>query len=202
MRAYSPGFVSALQTAPQTGLAPVYFLYIEPRDPDTGDAVPFGFWTGREDVTVTVARPDGATATRTYLGRRGLRVGARTYVADLTDQKVSVSLSQIATEPQQVIRQYRAQQAYCEIHATTMAKGVMASDPQLEWIGILDKSSLRRPQAGGEGAITFDIRSELMWQLGRSNPARSSHEHQLRRSGTDAFCNHATKAAQYKVQWG
>lgn len=202
MREYPAAFDAALQAAPQDGIAPVFFFHVEPIDKATGDPVSLSFWTGHDDVTVSIARPDGGSILRTYLGGRGLKVGAITYVADLTDQQVSVSLSQIAPEAQQLVRQYSAQQAYCEIHATTMQRGVFAADPQQEWIGVVDKAPLRTPAVDGEGEITLSVRSELMWQLGRSNPTKSSHEHQRRRSATDDFCKLATTAALRKVQWG
>ncbi|WP_407496854.1 hypothetical protein [Pseudooceanicola sp. MF1-13] len=199
MRIFPASYLQALQDVPEQGGGVAHFFYIEPRDRQTGDVVPYAFWTGQEDVPVTVTRPDGVEVTRTYLGNRGLIVGSISYVGTLTSQSVSVSLSQSEPEPQEIVRQHDAQRAYCEIYTAVMNKGAFPGPPQLEWVGVLDKAPIKTPAIGGRGQIALTIRSEMMWQLGRSNPAKSSHEHQRRRRSDDDFCKYATLAESRKV---
>lgn len=201
MRDYDSGFVSALAAARDQGLAPVWFLWVVARDRDTGDPEPLGFWSGDEDITLTVGLPDGSTDERSYLGGCGLSIAGIEYVADLTDTPVTATLSQIAPAAQELVRGLEARLAYCEIHCTVMTGRAFASAPQLQWVGILDDAPISTPQAGSDGAITLSIRSELMVMLGATNPAKSSDAHQKRRSAGDRFNEYAATIRSRSVQW-
>lgn len=201
MRIYDAGFAAQLAAARDGAVAPVWFFHVVARDRDTGAAVPLSVWSGDEDLPLTVTAADGATVSRLFTGGVGLQIAGLKYVADLTDNPVTVSLSQIAPHAQLMARGHDLRLAYCEIHSTVWQRGVFASDPQLQWVGIVDEGPIATPSAGGGGGISLTIRSEIMAQLTAINPAKSSDEHQRRRGALDAFCRYSGVIASRSVQW-
>ena len=201
MRIYDPSFAASLTAARDGGIAPAYFVWVIAQDRDTGADRPMGLWTGDEDITVDVEAPTGGASSRTYIGGCNLSVAGIQYVADLTDNPVTVSVSQIADAAQQLVRGYDVRLAYCEIHATSRVGGVFSSVPQLQFIGIVDDLEIGTPQVGGEGNIGLVVRSELMTQLLAPNPAKSSDSHQKRRQAGDRFSEYSGTVQARKVQW-
>lgn len=201
MRIFDAAFGASLTKAQDDGIAPAYFLWVVGRDRATGADQSLGLWSGDEDITLTVEQPDGSSVPRSYIGNCNLDVDAIQYVADLTDNPVSVNLSQIAPAAQLLVRGYDVRLAYCEIHATTWTGGALTSAPQLQWIGIVDEGPISTPGTGGEGGIALSIRSEIMTQLGQASPAKSSDTHQKRRRSGDRFCEYAGIIGSRKIQW-
>ena len=201
MRIYDAGFSTAASAARDQGIAPIYFVWIVGKDRDTGADSPMGFWSGDEDISVTVPQPDGTSATRTYLGGVGLSVEGLTRIGDLTDNAVTVSMSQIADAAQELARGLDPRLAYVEIHVTSMVGGAFASAPQLEWVGIVDEGPISTPSYGSEGGISYSVRSELMVMLTATNPAKSSDAHQKRRAAGDRFSEYASTIGSRNVQW-
>lgn len=201
MQQLDPSFIASLQASRDSGIAPVYFFWVRAKNRDTGAEETMGLWSGDEDITQNVQRPEGGLASRTYLGGCNLSVADLVYVADLTDEPVTVSLSQIAPATQQLVRGYDVQMAYCEIHATSWVGGVFASVPQVQYIGVIDGTPIATPAVGGEGSIALTVRSELMSQLTAVNPAKSSNEHQKRRQSGDRFSEYASTVQARKIQW-
>ncbi len=91
--------------------------------------------------------------------------------------------------------------APCEIHATSWAGGVFASAPQLQWVGVVDDGPISTPAAGSDGGISLTIRSEIMWMLGATNPAKSSDEHQKRRASGDRFAEYSGIIGERNISW-
>ena len=202
MRYFDSGFTAAMQATREQGIAPVYFAWLTAKDRTTGAAAPMGFWSGDDDMTVNVPLPDGSgTATRTYLGGCGLSVDGLQYVGDLTDNPITVGLSQIADAAQELIRGRDLRLAGCEIHATSLTGAALVSAPQLQWVGIVDEGPISTPAAGSDGGISLSVRSELMAMLTATNPAKSSDAHQKRRRAGDLFCKYASTIAARKIQW-
>lgn len=202
MKIYNSAFAASLTAARDGQIAPVYFLYVQAKDRDTGDTQPVGIWSGDEDITINVEAPDGTTVSRTYYGGCNLDIpDGIPYVADLTDNPVRVSISQIADTDQILVRGYDVRLAYCEIHVTTWTGGALTSVPQLQWVGIVDEAPISTPAAGSEGNISFSIRSEIMSQLTLTNPAKSSDSHQKRRRSTDQFCKYSGTVKSWNIQW-
>lgn len=201
MKTVDAGLLAALGAARTSGIAPVYFVWITGKDRDTGAASSMGFWSRTETISVTVPRPDGTTATRTYIGGCGLSVEGLTRTGGLEDNPVTVSMSQIADAAQQMARGLDPRLAYVEIHVTSMTGGALVSAPQLEWVGIVDEGPISTPSFGSDGAISFSVRSELMVMLTATNPAKSSDAHQKRRQAGDRFCEYASTISSRKIQW-
>ena len=201
MQNLAPNFITSLQATREIGIAPVYFVWIEATNRSTGATETMGLWSGDEDIAQNVQTPTGGLATREYMGRVNLSVADLKLVADLTDEPVTVSMSQIADATQQLVRGYDVRLAYCEIHATSRVGGVFSSVPQLQFVGIVDDLEIGTPQVGGEGSIGLVVRSELMTQLLSTNPAKSSDSHQKRRQANDRFSEYSGTVQARKVQW-
>ena len=201
MQNLDPNFITSLQASRDAGIAPVYFVWIEAQNRETGAAETMGLWTGDEDIDQTVQTTTGGSANRPYYGGINLAVSDLKLVADLTDEPVTVSMSQIAAATQQLVRGYDVRLAYCEIHVTSRVGGVFSSVPQLQFIGIVDDVQIGTPEVGGEGNIGLIVRSELMTQLLALNPAKSSDSHQKRRQEGDEFSKYSGTVQARKVQW-
>lgn len=201
MKILDPNLVTSLQAARDEGIKPVYFAWFEAKNRDTGATETMGLWSGDEDITINVQTPEGGLASRTYLGGCNLMVDGVQYVMDLTDNALSIGMSQIADATQQLVRGYETRLAPCEVHATTLTGGAFTSDPQLIWIGIVDELQIATPEVGGDGNIGFQVRSEIMSQLTATNPAKSSNVHQKRRLSSDRFCEYASLINSRMQQW-
>lgn len=201
MKIFASGFQSVLDNAQDAGVAPAWFFRLTAKSLVDGSPTTFGFWSGDDNISIAVESPNGGTVTQTYTGNCSLNVDEITYAGDLTDNSIAISLSQINSQVQAVMRGYEVRFAYCEIHVTSWAGGILASVPQVVWVGIVDDAPISTPAAGGGGAINLSIRSELMNQLMMSNPAKSSNEHQKRRNPIDAFCKYAATVHTRKIQW-
>lgn len=201
MQNLAPNFITSLQATREIGIAPVYFVWVNAKNRITGATETMGLWSGDEDIAQNVQTPTGGLATREYLGRVNLVIDGLKLVADLTDEPVTVSMSQIAPATQQLVRGSDVRRAYCEIHATSRVGGAFSSVPQLQFIGIVDDVEIGTPQVGGDGKIGLIVRSELMTQLLAPNPAKSSDSHQKRRQAGDEFSKYSGTVQARKVQW-
>lgn len=200
MRQYDAAFLDALTAARDEGIAPVYFLWIEARDGET--ISPVGFWSRSEDVTVTVETPDGSSEARTYTGGVGMSVEGFQEVTDLTDRPVTVSLSQIADSVQAVVRGLNVRLARCEIHVGLLNGAALVSNPQLEFVGVVDEVGIPTPSAGSDASMSLTLRDEIITQMTALNPAKSSDEHQKRRASGDRFCEYASTVSSRDIKWG
>ncbi|MBD3785630.1 MAG: hypothetical protein IE922_01490 [Sphingomonadales bacterium] len=195
---------TALANARQTGIVPVYLVWVRARDLATGAGDPIGFWEWPEDITATVIDGEtGAQVARTFVGGAGLSVGDITYVSDLTIQSVDVSMSQIADATQELVRGRNIRMAPIEIYDGLIDPATMAfvAPPRPAFVGTIDGAPITTPAAGGEGNITLTARSELMTMLTMVNPAKSSHAAQLRRGG-DQFGAYASTVATWNLTLG
>ena len=201
MQSLDPAFIQSLQAARDGAIAPVYFIWVRGKTWDTGADVTMGLWSGDEDITINVQTPTGGLASRSYIGGVNLEISDLRFVADLTDNPVTATMSQLAPATQQLLRGMDIRLGYCEIHTTSWNGGALTSTPQLQWIGVVDEGAVATPGADDDGNISLTIRSELMAQLTAINPAKSSHSHQQRRQSTDRFSRYSGIIASRKIQW-
>lgn len=202
MQTLDPNFLLSLQASRDAGIAPVSFFWVRARNRDTGAEQTMGLWSGDDDITVNVETPSGGLSSRTYLGGCNLSIPEGIpLVANLTDDHITVAVSQIADATQQLVRGYDVRLAYCEIHQTSYVGGAFASVPQLQWVGVVDDGPIDTPPVNGEGRIAMTVRSELMAQLTAINPAKSSDSHQKRRQAGDRFSEYSGTVQARSVQW-
>lgn len=201
MKLLDPSFVASQAASRDVGIRPAYFAWFRAKNRTTGADETMGLWSGDDDIAINVQTPEGGLTSRTYIGGCNLSFDSIPSVANLTDEPINISMSQIADATQQLVRGYDLRLAYCELHAATFNGGAFSSAPQLEWIGIVDQAPISTPAAGGEGNISLTIRSEIMSQLTSINPAKSSDSHQKRRQAGDAFSRYAGVVKAMQTQW-
>lgn len=208
MQIYDTMLADSLAAARDGAVAPVWFLWVVAKDRSSGEDQPVGLWGGDEDITLTMEQADGTTVSRTYVGGCNLDIpDGIPYVADLTDNPVTVTMSQIADTAQLMVRGYDVRLSYCEIHATTWTGGALTSIPQLQWVGIIDEAPITTPatgsdnESGSDGGISLTIRSEIMSMLTATNPAKSSDAQQQKRLSGDLFCKYAGTIESWNLQW-
>lgn len=202
MRYFDPGFSSAISSARGAGIQPAFFVWFTGKDRDSGAPVSMGVWSRARSTSISVPLPDGSnSALRTYIGGCGLSVSGLRNVADLTDNPVTVTMSQIADAAQYLIRGLDLRLARCEIHATSLRGSVLVSAPQLQWVGIVDEGPISTPAAGSDGGISLSVRSEILSMLSAINPAKSSDAHQKRRREGDEFSKYSSTVSARNIQW-
>lgn len=202
MRVYETALENSLAAAQDYGIAPVYFVSIAARDRTTHAQLTVGFWTGDEDITLEVEDAEkGGTTSATFYGGAGLTVDGLMYTADLTDNAVSIGLSSLMPTVENMVRGYTVRFAPCTVYGTTMNGGALTSSPQVLSIGVIDAVSLGTPEIEGEGRVTLSSRSELLGQLMIRNSAKSSDNHQKRRSSGDRFSRYGGVLSTWRVQW-
>lgn len=201
MKQLDAALFNSLSAARDAGIEPVYFVHIAAKERSTGDIRNMGLWTGDEDITISVQSTTGGLVSRDYLGGCNLSVEGIQYVVDLTDNPITITMSQIADATQQLVRGYDVRLAYCEVHATTWTKGRLTGDPQLVWVGVVDDADIATPDVNGEGQIGLSVRSDAMSQLTATNPAKSSDSQQKKRSIGDTFSKYSGSIKARNIRW-
>lgn len=202
MRFFDNSFSASLLLAPDTGIRPAWFFWVLGKDRETGGERPVGFWSGDEDILQTLVNSAGQTVTRTYVGGCNLSIpDGIPYKADMNDNPVVVSISQLSDASQALIRGYDPRMAYCELHCATWNGGALSSAPQIMYAGMVDEAPITTPVAGSEGGISVTVRSEILSQLTVTNPAKTSDAHQKRRRSDDDFCLYSGTIKARKIQW-
>lgn len=201
MRTFTANLAARLASAQDTGIEPAMFITVFARHRTTHALTTFGFWTGDETITVQVETETGGLVSRTFIGGVNLSVTEIAYVGNLTDNAVNVGLSQLSPDVQSRVRGYTVRFAQCFIYGTSWVEGLLISEPQLLWVGVVDEAPVSTPEVDSEGSIVLGVRSEIMNQLMTRNSAKSSNSHQLRRQASDSFSQYSGIVETWKVQW-
>lgn len=205
MRNISAAFFNALNASRDTGISPRQFVWFTVKDRATGLPVNAGFWTGDEDIAITVISPiTGLPEGRTYFGAQNLFISPIVRVTDATIQSVSISLSQISPAAQQLIRGYDARLGKVEIHEMLIQprSNQVVSPPEIVFLGEVDKSPITTPSIGEDGSLDITAVSDAISMLSIKNPAKSSAEFQLRRNPNDSFGRYSSTIATWNIPWG
>ncbi|MCV9997321.1 hypothetical protein OE766_03595 [Pararhizobium sp. YC-54] len=205
MRNSNTTFNNAMAVAQDTGLVPRQFVYVKNVKPFAGgSAESFGFWTGDEDAIFTVIDgQSGLPVARTYYGAVNMVVDNIPRVSDMTIQSIQISVSQIATATELLVRGYDVRLAKVEIHEMALdpASRLPISDPEVIFLGQIDGAPIETPAVGEDGSITFSINSDAMSMLSRINPRKSSYQSQRRRSD-DRWGKYAGTVKNWPIKWG
>lgn len=197
---------AATLTALQSGhIAPRDFLWISPRDRDTGLRVPLGFWSDLGTVEATVLDPvTDAEITRSYTGAGDLiAVGAVPLAAGFAVQTVTLRLSQITPGAAQAVRGYDLRRAPAELHRGYLdpVSGRLVGPAVALFSGEVDAAPISTPAEGEEGEISITLVSHSQ-ELTRTNPAKRSDADQRRRLASDGFFRHAAVVGSWQINWG
>lgn len=180
------------------------FLYIHGFEGE--DPMPFGFWTGEDDISPSVVSAiTGAPETRDYDGGGTLiEVDTITSTIGLEARSIQVKLSQIHLSVQDMVRGYvpGIRHAVAEVHRGLYSPtdGGIVSTPFPRFLGRVDGAPIETPAAGDEGAITLKLVSNSV-ELTVTNPMLKSDATQQLRSG-DRFRRFADIADPRSVWWG
>jgi hypothetical protein len=205
MRNITNDMAAALADAPQKGLVPRRYVWVTAKDRETGLPVSEGFWSGDEDVMINVI--DGRLGTIVARGYRGagqlLQISPIPRVSDLTEQTVTIDLSQIAPAVQQLVRGYDVRLARVEIHEMTHStiSRQPVSPPEPVFVGVVDGAPINTPAVGGDGKAELRCVSDAISMLTRTNPRKSSYEAQKLRSG-DEWGLYSGSVAGWDIKWG
>ncbi|CAN7507279.1 hypothetical protein [Pararhizobium sp. LjRoot238] len=209
MRDVDSSFLAALQNARERGIVPRKLISMTGRDFETGDPALMSFWSGDEDVTMTVVSGiTGATSSRLFYGNVNLTVSSIPRVADLTIQTVTVAASQIAEPIQALVRGLDVRLAKVEIWEALLdpTSRLLVSTPPLVFLGEVDGSPITTPEVGGEGSVEISVVSDAISMLTRKNPQKSSFEAQKLRSpnpaSPDQFGKYAASIRSWSIPWG
>jgi hypothetical protein len=181
------------------------FLWVTPKNRDTGELASFGLWSGWGDIAAPVTDAyTQSTVIRTFSGEGGLvSIGTLTMVADLTVRELAVTLSQIDPTVETIVREYEARSAPAQVW-----RGVFDPDTRLlvapaanRFVGFVDTAEVTTPAEGDSGAIVLNCVSQLR-EMTRSNPDTRSDESQRKRSTTDSFFQYADVAGGWPIWWG
>ncbi len=178
------------------------YLTIVAKD-DDGDPVPFGFWTGADDVTVTVPNLDGNTESRNFVGGGTLlEVPPVVDAVGLEIRTVTFGLSQIHANVALMVRGHTIRVARVELHRGELGadNGELVDDPELLFAGRVDAAKIEDAAIGGEGRTDIMAVGDVV-DLTRTSPMLKSDESQKLRSG-DRFRRYADTAAAVDVFWG
>lgn len=205
MRLQNAGLVNALIEARNQGVSQRRFLTVwakERLNPSITHQV--GLWTG--DRTISCQVQDGNTGlyeTRTFTGGVTLDIPDIPEVSDLTIQSIEISVSQNAEIIDLIAREWDLRLARIELHEAAFQPGtpVMAGEPEILFLGVVDKNPITTPAGGSEGSATISIVSSAIMDLQRQNPAKSSYEYQKRRN-FDEWGKYSAKVKTWKLPWG
>lgn len=204
MKNTSTAFLAALTGARDGAIVPRWFAYFTAKTLDTGLPISLGLWSGDEDINISViSGTTGLPEARTYYGAQNLEVGTITQTADLTIQTVTVTISQIASASQQLVRGYDLRLAAVEIHAMAfdMVSRQPVSNPEIAFLGLVDEAPIKTPKVGDEGDIEISCVSAAISMLERTNPIKSSYEGQKRHNG-DEWGLYSSTVASWTIPWG
>lgn len=205
MRNQPLAVTAALSSVPATGIATRKAVWIVAKNRETGAPQEAGFWAGDEDVNLTVIRgADNVLVTRPYFGASNLlTISDIPRVSDLTAQTVTIDLSQIADAVQSLFRTHDLHRAQVEVHEIVLSPvtGQPAAPDLPVFLGIVDGAPIRTPRAGGQGAATLKVVSEMMMMIRRTNPEKGSYEAQRLRQN-DEFNLYAGVVESWELSWG
>lgn len=205
MRDVDPEFIKALIEAPDRGIVPRRLVSVTGREwSGESDAGLMSFWTGDEDVEMTVVSGlNGLPSARLFYGAVELRVGSIPRVSDLTIQTITVSLNVFADPVAQLVRGYDIRLAKVEIWDMLLdpTSRRPISTPQLVFLGEVDGSPIETPEVDGEASVKLKCVSDAISMLTRKNYTKSSYEAQKLRGG-DEWGKYANTVKTWRIPWG
>ena len=200
MKSYPTAITNAL--AADT-LSPRDFLWIEPRNRDTGQRIGWGAWSDLGTVSVDVDDPVQGTVLRQFEGAGTLvEVSRLTMVAGLSVQTVNITLSGVSEHAETLVRQHDARLAPVQLY-----RGWLDPDTQrlfapakARFLGFVDAVDIQTPEESGISKIVLSCASHVQ-ELTRKGTATRSDADQKRRNPADQFFSHAASVGTWQIKW-
>ena len=203
MRDINPNFLAALSQSRDTGLEPRRFLFIQAKRIDNGEQVSIGFWTGDDDINISVISPiTGNLEARQYYGAQNLSISPIARNSKLETEEITATLNNISIEAQTAVRGYDLRLAKAEIHEIVFNGREPVSPPECVFLGEVDSAPLNTPDINSEGNISVTMVSDAISALSISNPLLSSYEGQKLRNANDTYGLYSSTLGKWIVPWG
>mgnify|MGYP001028701500 CR=1 FL=1 len=202
MRAFSPTLQAALLNRT---IVFRDFLWLIPRDMETGNPAPYGFWSGAGNITAQVVNPlSGVAVERNFEGAGALiSISDIPAVSNITVQDVTIRMSQLNAESQAVVRGYDLKQARVEIYSGYFdpVSRVLLEPAFCRFQGFVDTAPVTTPKEGDDGYIELTCTSHTS-ELTRINPDTRSDDSQQLRAPGDGFFRDVVAVTEWDVSWG
>lgn len=198
-----------ISTANQTALQNRFliardFLWLVARE-GSGAAFPYGFWSGVGDVSAEVLNPDtGQPIARNFEGSGTLiQVSDIIGTSSIQTQNITVEMSQILPEVENIIRGYDLKQARVEIYRGlfSIESRQLVAPALCRFVGFVDTVDINTPEENGEGSVTLTCVSHTQ-EMSRSNPDTRSDASQRLRNATDNFYQDVATVGETEFFWG
>ncbi|GHC61660.1 hypothetical protein [Limoniibacter endophyticus] len=180
------------------------FLWLVARDA-AGAPFQYGFWSGVGDVSAPMLNPDtGLAVTRNFEGSGTLiQVSDIIATSSISTQNVTVEMSQILPEVENIVRGYDLQQARVEVYRGLFSTETrqLAALALCRFVGFVDSVDIHTPEEGGEGSITLTCVSHTQ-EMSRSNPDTRSDASQRLRNASDNFFQDVATVGETEFFWG
>jgi len=180
-------------------------LWLIPRDRETGNPAPYGFWSGVGDISTQVINPlSGSAVTRNFEGAGALiSISDIPAVSNITVQTVTVRISQLNDDTQAVVRGYDLKQARVEIYSGYFdpVSRALLEPAFCRFQGFVDEAPVTTPKEGDDGYIELTCTSHTS-ELTRTNPDTRSHDSQQLRAPGDAFFKDVVAVSDWNIFWG
>lgn len=186
-------------------LVPRDFVWFVVRDFETGDPIEDGYWSDVGAIDADVINPDsGAVETRTFAAAGGLiKISDIPYVSNLTVQTVQITLSQVATRVNNLLRGYDCKQGKVQIFRGLFDPDTMAmKGPAFpRFAGTIDQAPIKTPAAGEEGDVTLTCTGNTLELTRANSDTRSDASQRLRQADDDFYADTAT-VSDWEIYWG
>lgn len=181
------------------------FLWLIPRDMDTGNPAPYGFWSGAGNISAQVVNPlSGSAVTRNFEGAGALiSISDIPAVSNITVQTVTIRISQLNDDAQAVVRGYDLKQGRVEIYSGYFdpVSRALLEPAFCRFQGFVDEAPITTPKENDDGYIEITCTSHTS-ELTRTNPDTRSHDSQQLRLSGDAFFKDVVAVSDWNIFWG
>lgn len=181
------------------------FLWLIPRNMETGNPAPYGFWSGAGNISAQVVNPlSGGAVARNFEGAGALiSISDIPAVSNITVQTVTIRMSQLNDDAQAVVRGYDLKQGRVEIYSGYFdpESRVLLEPAFCRFQGFVDFVDVHTPKESDDGYMELTCTSHTS-ELTRTNPDTRSHDSQQARLAFDAFFKDVVAVSDWNIFWG
>lgn len=180
------------------------FVWVLPKDRETGEQVGVGLWSDGGPFTADVVDAlTGSTVSRSFNGGGLVEVGDISRTSDIAVRRVDVTLSAIDAATAAMLRTYDGRQAPIQIYRGLFTPGTfkMVAPAKPVFVGFIDEAPIVTAALNGASKATLRCVSHTV-ELTRKNPAVRSHESQIARAAGDTFYKDVNTVGDWEVAWG
>lgn len=180
------------------------FVWLLPKDRETGNPVGIGFWSDGGPFTCDVVDAlTGSTVSRSFNGGALVEIGEITRASDIAVRRVEVTLSAIDEATAALLRTYDGRQAPIQIYRGIFTPGTfnLMAPAKPVFVGFVDEAPIVTAALNGTSKAGLRCVSQTV-ELTRKNPAVRSHESQIARAAGDNFYKDVNTVGDWEVAWG